>query len=212
MMYMATLEKSVNQINRLLKDFLLGFDLETGKRKMPLVSWSCLTQPKDKGDLGFKNYIAYVNALLSKWIARALEDPTTKWATLYMSLAKELTWEQRRIQNRAQYTNSNRFLFGSIKSSGTMTYTVGLWKAWEALNYHLFLNLGGQSIPAHWCIYDIINVVHPFSSLGTDQTISLTKTLGKLGVLCIEHLWNSSSNSWKTLTTRWPDYGTSPTS
>lgn len=43
MMYMATPEKTAKQINRVFKDFLWGFDPETGKWKMPLVAWSRFT-------------------------------------------------------------------------------------------------------------------------------------------------------------------------
>lgn len=34
--------------------------------------------------------MAHVDALLYKWIAKALDDPTTKWVMIYLSLAKEL--------------------------------------------------------------------------------------------------------------------------
>lgn len=54
---------------------------------MPLFAWSRLTQPKETRGLGFKDYMAHVDALLYKWIARALDDPTTEWVILYLSIA-----------------------------------------------------------------------------------------------------------------------------
>lgn len=45
MMYIATLVGTTKQINRMLKDFLWGFNKEVGWRKTLLVAWKGLTQP-----------------------------------------------------------------------------------------------------------------------------------------------------------------------
>lgn len=49
---------------------------------MPLTTWHKLTQPQEKGGLGFKDYTTHAHALLSQWVAKALEDPTIEWAAL----------------------------------------------------------------------------------------------------------------------------------
>lgn len=66
-----------------------------------------------------------------------------------------------------------------------MTYTIGIWKSWEALRWHLLLTLAENSLPTHWKISDIINALHPFVALSTDHTIALNSTLGKLGVTIV---------------------------
>lgn len=77
MMYMTALEKTADQINRLFKDFLWGFDIKIGKCKTLLVAWKSLTQQREDGGLGFKDYTTHVEALLRRWVAKGLEDTTT---------------------------------------------------------------------------------------------------------------------------------------
>lgn len=45
MMYTSASVTTLEQINRLFKNFLWGFDKTTGHRKTPLVAWHKLTQP-----------------------------------------------------------------------------------------------------------------------------------------------------------------------
>lgn len=77
MMQMATPGKIAKLVNQIFKDFLWGFDSKTGRRKIPLVAWSRLIQPKEHGSLGFKDYMAHADALLSRWVAKVLEDTST---------------------------------------------------------------------------------------------------------------------------------------
>lgn len=96
MMYMATPIATVDQINWLFTDFLWGFDSKSGKQKTPLVTWKCLTQPREKGGHGFKDYMAHVEALLSRWISHSIEDPQLEWTESFMGLMKDFTWDHKR--------------------------------------------------------------------------------------------------------------------
>lgn len=115
-----------------------------------------------------------------------------------MGLLKEFTWDQRRSQNRALYTDQDRVMFGEVKSNGSLPYAAGIWNAWESLRYHLFLAPTGNLIPAHWRLTDVIDALHPFAALNGERTLGLNKTLGKLGAKTqIIHLWEVSTNSWR---------------
>lgn len=129
MMYTATPASTTKKINRIFKDFLWGFDREIGKRKTPLVAWSWLTQPRECGGLGFKDYMTHSEALLSRWVTRVLEDSSTEWATIFIALSKAFTWEQRKTQNRAQYYYIDQILFGMVKSYRSLPYAASLWRA-----------------------------------------------------------------------------------
>lgn len=94
MIYTLAPATTIQQINHLFKDFLWGFDKETSGRKIPLVAWTKLTQPREKGGLGFMDCKTHANALLSKWVSKALIDPTSEWARLFLALSKDFTWEQ----------------------------------------------------------------------------------------------------------------------
>lgn len=96
MMYMAAPTKIADQINRLFKDFLWGFDTKTRQQKNPLVAWIRLTQQREDGGLGFKDYTTHAEALLNRWMPKGLEDTITKWFVSFLSLIKDFTWEQRR--------------------------------------------------------------------------------------------------------------------
>lgn len=89
MMYMTTLTTTIDQINRLFEDFLWGFHVEMGRRKTLLVAWSRLTQHKEKGGLGFKDYLTHANVLLNRWVERGLEETQSKWTVTFMSLVHE---------------------------------------------------------------------------------------------------------------------------
>lgn len=74
----------------------MGFDTKTGRRKTPLVAWTKLVQPREDGGLGFKDYIVHVDALLSRWVSKALEDLNMEWALVFFMLIKDFSWENRR--------------------------------------------------------------------------------------------------------------------
>lgn len=88
-------------------------------------------------------------------------------------------------------------MFGTIKAYGTITYTIGVWKSWEALRCHLLLTPAGNLLPTHWRLSNIINALHLFVALSADHTIVLDLTLGKLGATTAKHLWDALENSWK---------------
>lgn len=132
--------------------------------------------------------MAHADALLSRWVGKALKDPNTKWANVFFTLIKDFTWENRRAQNRAQYTNTDCVLFGTPKTYGTLHYAIDIWNTCEALRCHLLLSPDGNFLPTQWHISDIIHALHPFAALNNDHTLSLNKTLGKLGVTSAEHL------------------------
>lgn len=90
--------------------------MESGKCKTPLVAWSFLTQQREKGGLGFKEYTTHVDALLNRWVARGIEEPNSEWTVTFLTLIQEFSWEQRRVQNRARYTNSDRLMLGTVNS------------------------------------------------------------------------------------------------
>lgn len=135
--------------------------------------------------------MVHVDALLSKWVAKALEDTHTKWVDIFFALIKEFSWEQRRSQNRAQYTDVDRIIFGEVKAYGAMHYFAEIWNVWEALRRHMLLSPTGNLLPTQWRISDIVH------ALNKDHTVSMNKTLGKLGITQAEDLWDTSTNSWK---------------
>lgn len=53
---------------------------------MPLVASSKLTQPREIGGLGLKNYMTHVDMLLSRWVEKALNDTKFEWATIFITL------------------------------------------------------------------------------------------------------------------------------
>lgn len=65
--------------------------------------WHKLTQPRNYGRLRFIDCKTHAQALLSKWISKALEDPTTKRACLFLALFEDFTWEKKRVTNLALY-------------------------------------------------------------------------------------------------------------
>lgn len=91
MMYTSTPVTIIQQINCLFKYFLWGFDRETKRQKIPLVAWKKLTQPREKGGLGFMDCKMHANALLSKCVSKALIEPTSEWAKLFLALSNDFT-------------------------------------------------------------------------------------------------------------------------
>lgn len=117
-MYMAPPKGTIRQINQIFKGFLWGFDKETGRRKTPLVAWQRMTQPQDARGLGLKDYMAHSMVLLSKWVTKAIDEPHSEWALMFLKLSGHFTWEQRRLLNHAHYTTLERLFFGKVKSFG----------------------------------------------------------------------------------------------
>lgn len=139
---------TLKQINMIFKYFLWGFDQVLGQRKTPLVAWHKLTQPREKGGLDFIDCKMHVQAVLNKWVSKALLDPTTEWASLLLELTSDFTWDQQRAINRAQYSPCERVLLCSVHTCRSMPYTTCIWQAWEALCRHLILSPAGNQLPA----------------------------------------------------------------
>lgn len=198
MMYIKTPIGTTKQINRMFKYFLWGFSKDRVTRKVPLIAWNRLTHPREDGGLGFMDCLTHLQALLSKWITKALDDPTTEWAVRFLTLSTSITsWDQRRALNRADYTATDRILFGEVTSCGHMKFLAGLWKAWSALCRHLLLNPKGTTLHAHWQVADIVKSLHPFSILDNATTISLLSIMSKLGVRKVQDFWDSLAHEAK---------------
>lgn len=116
-----------------------------------------LTRPRDQRGLGFIDFKTRAQALLSKWISKTLEDLSMEWASLFMVLSSNFTWEQYKVVNWAQYTSQDKILLGNVQMCMSMPYTMGIWQAWEELRRYLFLSPVGNSIPAHWWLDYILN-------------------------------------------------------
>lgn len=196
-MYSTMLASVLQQINCIFKDFLWGFDKGTRIRKMPLVAWNKLTQPRDRGGLGFIDDKTHAQALLRKWVLKALIDPSLEWAKLFITLSIDFTQDQCRAINMDQYTSLEKIMLGMVHTCRSMTYTTGLWKAWVSLRCHQLLSLVGDALLAHWQIEEIINSLPPFSCLSTVTCKSLTHVMGKLEVTRVAHLWDPTRDSQK---------------
>lgn len=193
---------TLKQINHLFKDFLWGFEKDTGHRKTPLVAWHRLTQPKDRGGSGFVDCKTHFQTLLSKWVSKALLEPTTKWAQLFIEIFVEFTWEQRRVTNRAQYSHLDRILLCLVRTYHIMQCTTGIWQAWAALRRHLLLSLEGNSICAHWRMEDILNHLLPYVNMDIGKRKIIILALRKLGITKAAHLWDSEEHTWKSFDTK----------
>lgn len=90
-MYTSAPVSTIQSINKLFKDFLWVIDRKTGRRKTSLVIGKKLTQPREKGGLGFMDYKMHANALLSKWVSKALTEPALKRSLLFMALSTDFT-------------------------------------------------------------------------------------------------------------------------
>lgn len=83
--------------------------------------------------MGFRDLVDHDNTLLSRWMLRFLDDPTSKWAVMFGVNLKLLKWKEGRIHKRLKYTLKDKILFGEVESFGAYQYTSGLWKAWFEL-------------------------------------------------------------------------------
>lgn len=155
-----------------------------------------MTQSRESSGLGFKDCLAHSKALLSKWITKPIDDPTSEWASLFFELLGKFSWDQRRTMNCACYTSSERLLFGSIKSFGALKYTTRLWKSWITLRRHLSISLTCNLIPAHWRTSNITNSLLHFANMEVGNIRLLNITLGKLGITITAHLWDESTATW----------------
>lgn len=143
----------------------------------------------------------HTQALLSKWVLKALIDPTMEWAKLFFELSSDFTWEQRRVLNRAQYTQ-DQIILASIHTYRSMPYTAGIQKAWEALRWHLILIPKGNVILAHWQVEDLLNHLQPYANMEKVTLKNITIVLGKLGIMRESHLQNDVTDMWASFETK----------
>lgn len=201
-MHIATPTEMTKQINHMRKDFLWGFNKEARRRKTPLVVWKRLTQPWDKGGLGFKDGGTHAQALLSKWVTKVLDDSEIEWAQLFMALTNSFSWEHKCLWQRVGYTIQDKFLQGNIKSYGAMKYLTSVWKSWLQLWRHLILTLEGHAFPARWRIADVIRAMQPSALLDNSQALKLEELMRKIGITTIFSLWEEDNHFWKPLEDR----------
>lgn len=63
------------------------------------------------------------------------------------------------------------------------------------LHRHLLLDPLGLLLPAHWKIADIVKSLQPFASLDPPTTPTLLSTMGKLGALRVQDLWEITTHT-----------------
>lgn len=47
--------------------------------------------PEGEGWSWFQDEVIHAQALLSKWVTKALDDPTLEWAKLFIEISKDIT-------------------------------------------------------------------------------------------------------------------------
>lgn len=122
-----------------------------------------LTQPRDRGVLGFIDCKAHAQALLSKWVSKVLTKPIIEWVHLFLVLFEDFILEQCQTINQAGYTPLEKLLLNLVGTCRSMMYMAGIWKAWAALKSHLVLTPLGNALPTHYRVEDILNSLPPFS-------------------------------------------------
>lgn len=126
-----------------------------------------------------------------------MDDPTTEWSSLFLTLSDSIMWDQCRALNWAGYTTTDQILFGEVTTCGLMKFLLGLWKAWIAIHRHLLLDPVGTLILAHQRVTDIVKFLHPFSALNEGTTISLLAIMSKLGIMWAQDFWDNSTHAVK---------------
>lgn len=153
MIYVETPIDTTRYINMLFKDFLWGFLKDGTTRKAPLIAWHKLTQPWEKGGLGLKYCFTHAQALLRKWISKALDDPHTKWSLFLHSL---LLWLGTRDKLSTRQDTHLRIDFSSATSPHADTWNSSLLM--ESLELSPPSSSIGSprlstplSLEGHWC-------------------------------------------------------------
>lgn len=80
-MQVAKIPSSVcNEIDRSHRNFLWGSTEQS--KKIHLVNWNQVCQPKDRGGLGLRSMEDVNNIILAKLAWRAIQDPNSLWASV----------------------------------------------------------------------------------------------------------------------------------
>lgn len=79
-----------------------------------------------------------------------------------------------------------------------VTYTTCLWKSWEALRRNLTIILNANLIPGHWRMFDFVRTLMPFVNMEGNHLQDLDITLDKQGITKVSHMWDETTNTWRT--------------
>lgn len=176
MMYSSALVIVLQQINKLFKYFLWGFDKVTKRRKNSIggMEKTYMTQgARARAQALLIEIPMYKLALLSKWVLKAILDPSTEWAQLFLTLFEDFTWEHRRSINKVQYTSLHHIMLGTVCTYRLMTYTSSIWKAWAALRCHLLLSPIDNVLLAHQRIKEVVESLPLFAYMTKNTQKSL---------------------------------------
>jgi hypothetical protein len=138
-MFLSSTTKVVQNLTLLCREFLWGRSPQGGKG-IPLVAWKTMPRPKAMGGLGFKDFRTHSEALLSKWVLKALDTPGSEWAQMFEVNLIMVKWRNYKSIRRNFYSTADLILLGTPVSFMQLTYTGTLWKAWSALRDYLILH------------------------------------------------------------------------
>jgi hypothetical protein len=124
------------------------------------------------------------------------------WSVLFSRFLESLSWNNNRLYSRLGYSLHDRMMFSEPKTFGKHTYTKGLWTAWSHLRKNLKYRIPDNSLPSHWWIGDVINILPYAKVLGTPQRKILVDYYRKLHVVTIKDMWDPQTNCWISLDTR----------
>lgn len=164
MMYTHFSMASMNELQRLYKDFLWGFTL-MGTRKTPLVSWKWMARLRSHGGLGIRRIPKVGISLLARWASQLVSNSPSEWVALFRALLIELPRDHQRQLRRLGYTLTDKLLSCRPKSFRSCKYLEGLWRAWESLRKFLVFKMDGTLIPNRWTIKDLLSTIPTFREL-----------------------------------------------
>jgi hypothetical protein len=161
-----------------------------------------MARSKTMGGLGFKDFKTHLDALLSKWVLKALENLDSEWAKLFGVNLQMVKWQNTKIIRRHCYSVEDLILLSTPTSFLKLTYTVSLWKAWKPLREFLILYPEGRSIPGHWSIEDLARVLNTIQLASSDSILELAAVMGRIGCRRVSHLWDWELKKWKDLSNK----------
>ncbi|CAM6084196.1 unnamed protein product [Calypogeia fissa] len=143
--------------------------------------------PKLHGGLGFKEVKAHSRALLSRWILKALDNPTSEWALLFAANLRLVRSINQKKIKRYCYQPSDLILLGRPVGFGKLPYMGALWKSWSALREHLILTENAQLL-GWWLIEDVLKVLPGLQALSPTDSRGLADLLGRLGAKIVQQV------------------------
>jgi hypothetical protein len=200
-MFLQSTTKVIQQLTLLCREFLWGRNLQGGKR-IPLVAWSTMACPKAMGGLGFKDFKTHSDALLSKWVLKALKPPDSEWAQLFGVNLQKFQWRNNNIIRRHGYSVEDLILLGTPSSFLKLAYTGSLWKAWTALRDFLIFYPDRRPIPGHWSVEDLARVLNEIQLASSDSILELAAVMGRIGCRRVSQMWEYELHTWKDLNYR----------